>query len=654
MSTAEQHPGSAGEAANDSQAPRARAHCGLVAEDDWHPFGIDDLEPAAWDALKDTGSTAVIAGPGAGKTEFLAQRAAFLLQTGRCRPPQKILAISYKRSSAINLGDRVAERLPDLEERLTSLTFDSFTKGLLDRFAAALPSVWALHGPYEIVFFGEREIQDFLHATAGGAPPALQWGIRAIPPKRFLADIVGQWELPDDPSAVPSSPEEYAAWAWWSERYLRDGPQYLDFNMINRLAELVTRATPQLQRALRVTYPFVFVDEFQDTNGAQLSLLRSLFLDSAVVTAVGDRKQRIMGFAGALEYAIDLFRDDFAATLHQLAWNFRSSTDLVALQHVVAQALDPRVVQPVSKARVEPGHVAASLWTFSSRLTESTYVANWIADDIASSGRRASDFVLVAKQKVAELEPALAHALNERGIALRNDDARYGTTSLQDLTAHELTKLVVGVLRLAAQPAGLGQVWLATSNILAKVRGEGDDETSQQQLDEDLSTFTAALRRWLGDNDISNTDPNDVVQRAAAIATEAQLRAFVAARHRGEDADELLASLAERLARVLPHANSWIQAFLDIDAEDAVSLMTVHRSKGLEYHTVFFVGLDDEQWWAHDRDREGSTAAFFVGLSRAAYRLVFTCTAIDAARNGKISELYDLLDAAGVQETRFQ
>jgi len=186
------------------------------------------------------------------------------------------------------------------------------------------------------------------------------------------------------------------------------------------------------------------------------------------------------------------------------------------------------------------------------------------------------------------------------------------------------------------------------------VRGEGDDETSQQQLDEDLSTFTAALRRWLGDNDISNTDPNDVVQRAAAIATEAQLRAFVAARHRGEDADELLASLAERLARVLPHANSWIQAFLDIDAEDAVSLMTVHRSKGLEYHTVFFVGLDDEQWWAHDRDREGSTAAFFVGLSRAAYRLVFTCTAIDAARNGKISELYDLLDAAGVQETRFQ
>jgi hypothetical protein len=305
----------------------------------------------------------------------------------------------------------------------------------------------------------------------------------------------------------------------------------------------------------------------------------------------------------------------------------------------------------VSKAEVEQGHVAASIWTFSSRQAEATYVANWIADDIDASPRRASDFALVAKQKVADLENELAHALAERGIALRNDDALYGTTRLQDLHAHELTRLMVGVLRLAVEPAGLGQLWLTTSAILAKVQGTNEDDVGERQLSDELSRFTAGLCDWLHDTDIFNADPAEVITRAMAVATDAQLIAFVSSAHRGESAEELLTALARRLAQVMPDAGSWRQAFVDIDAEDAVSLMTVHRSKGLEYHTVFFLGLDDEQWWSHTGDREGSTSTFFVGLSRAAHRLVFTCTTIEDARQGKIAEFYELLDVAGVNET---
>ena len=103
------------------------------------PTGIDELEPAAWDALRDDGCTAVVAGPGAGKTEFLAQRAAFLLQTGLCPAPRRILAISFKRDSAANLARRVAARVPEHAGRFVSLTFDAFTKGLVDRFRSALP-----------------------------------------------------------------------------------------------------------------------------------------------------------------------------------------------------------------------------------------------------------------------------------------------------------------------------------------------------------------------------------------------------------------------------------------------------------------------------------------------------------------------------------
>jgi len=156
----------------------------------WQPIGIDELEPAAWCALRDEGCTAVVAGPGAGKTEFLAQRAAFLLQTGLCRAPRRILAISYKRDSATNLARRVAGRVPEHAERFVSLTFDAFTKGLVDRFRSALPQAWALNGPYEIEFWTGRNQRDFLTSLAERESGKLQLDLYGLPGAMFLTDVV--------------------------------------------------------------------------------------------------------------------------------------------------------------------------------------------------------------------------------------------------------------------------------------------------------------------------------------------------------------------------------------------------------------------------------------------------------------------------------
>lgn len=68
-------------------ATQARGVSAPIAVEAWRPSGIEDLEPAAWAALRDTGSVAVVAGPGAGKSEFLAQRATYLLQTATCPSP---------------------------------------------------------------------------------------------------------------------------------------------------------------------------------------------------------------------------------------------------------------------------------------------------------------------------------------------------------------------------------------------------------------------------------------------------------------------------------------------------------------------------------------------------------------------------------------
>lgn len=78
-------------------------------------------------------------------------------------------------------------------------------------------------------------------------------------------------------------------------------------------------------------------------------------------------------------------------------------------------------------------------------------------------------------------------------------------------------------------------------------------------------------------------------------------------------------------------------------------MMTVHKSKGLEFDTIVFLGLDDRAWWAHTPGDPEGVAAFFVALSRAKQRAIFAFCQQRGQRNN-VAELYQLLTAAGVPE----
>ncbi|XCM31643.1 3'-5' exonuclease [Streptomyces parvus] len=86
----------------------------------------------------------------------------------------------------------------------------------------------------------------------------------------------------------------------------------------------------------------------------------------------------------------------------------------------------------------------------------------------------------------------------------------------------------------------------------------------------------------------------------------------------------------------------------EFESADAVVLLTTHRSKGLEYHTVFFLGIHGRQWWSLGNDPREGTSTFFVGLSRAAQRLVFTSDR--SGRTGPISAFFAMLTEARVAE----
>ncbi|MFE3956045.1 UvrD-helicase domain-containing protein [Nocardia sp. NPDC059091] len=638
--------------------PAQPNHSTLSITDDrhlWSPIGIDDLEPAAWEALRATTSSAVIAGPGAGKTEFLAQRAAYLLQTGLCPPPRRILAISFKRDAAANLGKRVRDRLGELGNRFESMTFDAFAKSLVDRFGATLPQPWALHGDYQLNYFTVTQQRDFVHTLATTTPElSLRTGLFRLPHARFLTEILGSYPLPEHLPANTDTARDYAVLSWWREHYLREGTQVVDFTMLNRLAELLVRTTAHIRRGLTATYPYVFIDEFQDTTFAQYSFLKSVFGGRPVVTVVGDRKQRIMGWAGALEDAFAEFSTDFAAPLFRLTWNHRSTAALAALQHAVAVRLDPDSAPAVSKAAVDVVGDPIQIWTFPSLDREAQIVAEWIAEDTAESKRSPGRYVLVARQQVAEFEQRFRMALARYGIRLRNDAAKViGELTVQDLLKNPIAQLVIGILQLATA-SGQPILWTEICNQVLRVHGVGGgEEMAGRAVIDELSAFIATLRSWLYSNEPTASNADRVVARISEFLGVDRVHRQLAAHQQSAEVQELLDAVSCRLGPSAESGGSWDAAVREYQATDAVGLMTVHKSKSLEYHTVFFVGLDNAQWWSHTKEPEDSTATFFVGLSRAAQRTIFTsCT--ERGPRTDLEDLYAVLRRAAVPEIEWQ
>ena len=123
----------------------------MMNKDQWKPSDGIVLEANAKEAIITNDNILVQAGPGAGKTELLAQKASYLFQTGSCPAPFNILAISFKRDAAENIKERVSKRAGKKEgSRFISKTFDAFAKLIVDRFYLVLPKDLRPRPQYEI------------------------------------------------------------------------------------------------------------------------------------------------------------------------------------------------------------------------------------------------------------------------------------------------------------------------------------------------------------------------------------------------------------------------------------------------------------------------------------------------------------------------
>ncbi|MCJ1980467.1 UvrD-helicase domain-containing protein [Lactococcus carnosus] len=595
----------------------------MAKSDDWFPKGVIKLEDAALEVVKDVTNCLVIAGPGAGKTELLAQKLDYLFSTNKCISPKKILALSFKTDAAANLKDRVKKRYGDeYASRFTSLTYSAFEKRILDQFRDVLPEDIRPSRDYLIEDWDTiKELLSINGINVNG------WRMSDI--RNFVENIIlndgNTHKLKKD-----------------LLKGTQDNKPVLLYRQITKLSTQIIATNEYIRKALQMTYDFVFLDEFQDTTHAQYNLLKTCFLGSSCkLTAVGDNKQAIMRWAGAKP---DIFPDyirDFNSNEYQLLMNHRSVPKLVEFQKEVYQILNSNhsSIQTNNYPEFQEGEI--TLFEFENESLEAELIANDIESKI-QGGIRPSEICILAKQKVDDYSSKLITTLSSKGIKARIEN------EYQELLKDPTCNLLLDLIS-CSQGKRDPLIWENISNFYGNINGidEFTDELilakSYKEIDNIVSDITYL---------ISNVIPNEesmlnLIDCIIEKIDEKRIISNFSIYNGKSDLDIIVKNFSKLLYKEYSQTQGeWLDIVSSFKGENSIPIMTIHKSKGLEYEAVYFLGLEDSAFWNFNNQPEEDKSAFFVALSRAKSYLIFTYCKLRNNRsqnNRNINEIYSLL-----------
>jgi superfamily I DNA/RNA helicase len=513
----------------------------------WKPADKLILEPNAIRAATEMyRCLALTAGPGAGKTEMLAQRADFLLRTGVCRYPNRILAISFKVDASRNLKERVHRRCGErYSSRFDSFTFHAFAKRIIDRFRPVLSGDDALDPNYKI-----------------GTPKIVRLQI--------------------------------------------------EFRDLLPLAIKILRNSSIARNAIRLTYSDVFLDEFQDCTGDQYELLKLAFAGTDTrLTAVGDTKQKIMGWAGALEGIFQTFAGDFNAIPLNMYWNFRSQPLLLRMQNEIIRTIDPNSLMPDDQLEGIGGEIFVN--NYNTNQEEANDLADLVAQWINVEGIKPSEIAILVSKLPEQYTEELTVAMSNRGIPFRNEQ------DLQDLSTEPVARLIVDYLTVL-----LGRrepkAWIRMINSLVPF----GDENVQSDFIHDWQRFVktervkALVMEALDGSFESRWGFVTTMLKRIGLDILSSFSPDYESKTRLKEVIQLTKNHLKSLFDCCDDVGSALATFSD---DQSVRILTIHKCKGLEFHSVVIMAIENEIFFG---GRQENRCAYFVGVSRAKQRLVLT------------------------------
>lgn len=522
----------------------------MIRPENWQPADGLTLEPNALRAATEqVRCLALTAGPGAGKTEMLAQRADFLLRTGVCKYPNRILAISFKVDASKNLKDRVRRRCGvDLSARFDSYTFHAFAKRIIDRFRTKLTGIDALDADYKI---GDRRV----------------------------------------------------------------GRKQIHYNDLVQLAIQILENSQAARNAVRKTYSDVFLDEFQDCTNIQYELVKLAFRNTPIrLTAVGDTKQRIMAWAGALEGIFATFVADFRALPLNMYRNFRSKPKLLRMQNHIVRTMDPESAMADDQIVGDGGEI--HVWEFDTSIEEASYLVDQINYSINEEGIPVSEIAVLVRQQPDLYAELLMAELGHRGIPYRNEQ------QLQDISVEPVARLIVDYL-LSLYGTREPEAWLRLMNQLIPY----SDDSGLEDVRLDWQRFIKKKRQeaLVLSQLVDGGWPSGwgFVEELLDKYGQGNLMALSPDYESCARLSEVIAETKTRIEEQFGIEGDFVNVLAKFSDDQVVRILTIHKSKGLEFDSVILLGVEEQTFWGNEDENR---CTFFVGMSRAKRRLILTYT----------------------------
>lgn len=599
------------------------------------------------------GPVLIIAGAGSGKTRVITHRILNLIKNGVA--PYNILAITFTNKAAKEMRDRVLILLADSKELNTPISTD-----LTSRRNANIPFVSTFHA------LGVHIIRDNAHllglnrhftiADRSDSKRAVKEAMiqSSVDPKKFEPGVIlnkislakgSGMNYIQYRDLAKDFIEEMVASIWEKYDAILAKEKALDFDdLLLKTCQLLENH-PEIRKRYSSIWKYIHIDEYQDTNRVQYKIANFLAESHRNICVVGDADQNIYSWRGAtIENILNFEKDYPETTVIILEQNYRSTKTILAAANMVIEknTLRKKKVLFTENDEGEKISIIASY----TELDEARAVAD-ICRDAISKGTPPQEIAVLYRANFQSR--ALEEAFLKKNIPYQ----LLGTKFFE----RKEVKDVLAYIRAALNRDGLGDI---ARIINVPTRGIGKVTVAkifagqESSLPEATRMKVTSFWKLLDDikKEIMEKKPSEAVKFVIQESgIEAMLNPALSGRSGDSDDEERLLNIRELVSVATQYdymgGEEGIMALLENAAlasdqddlekkEDAVKLMTVHASKGLEFETVCITGMEQDLFpFKHIDEGEVSKSEeeeerrlFYVALTRAKRKVYLSYTII--------------------------
>ncbi|AYC06570.1 DNA helicase Rep [Vibrio cholerae] len=609
------------------------------------------LNPRQDEAVKYvSGPCLVLAGAGSGKTRVITNKIAYLVQQCGYKA-RNIAAVTFTNKAAREMKERVAQTLGKGESRgLMVSTFHTLGLNIIRREFKAL----GLKAGFSL--FDDQDqlalLKELTEKQLDGDKDLL----------RLLLSTISNWKndmLTPPQAKAMAKGEQQQLFAHCFELYQKQMQSYnaLDFDDLILLPVLLLRSNEEVRQRWQNRIRYLLVDEYQDTNTSQYELVKLLVGERGRLTVVGDDDQSIYSWRGAKPQNLVLLGEDFPSLkLIKLEQNYRSTSRILRAANILI-ANNPHVYQKALFSELAEGEKLKVILANNEDHEAERVTAEIIAHKFLNRTEYRDYAILYRGNHQSRLiEKSLTQ--NRVPYKLSGGTSFFARAEIKDIMAY-LRVLVNpdddnAFLRIVNTPKReIGPATLEKLGSYANMRGKSLFTASfelglEQHLSgrglENLRRFTEWLVAIADNAERGNTVEavralvrdiryEDWLYETSASPKAAEMRmknvsdlySWIVADLEGDNPDQQEKTLKEVVQRLT--LRDMMERGEENDDSDAVQLMTLHASKGLEFPYVYLIGAEEgilpHQTSIDEENVEEERRLMYVGITRAQRELTF-------------------------------